>query len=159
MRQSGDGCRTYRPPKKAPEVTSPQEPRDGCVSNMLSLKLQKSPIPNLEEKCGNFPDISKGISQTGMCKFESSMVSQTVWRLKISPLAPAPPPSGRRSSNEIKARPWRAFANRLSVSGPRNCPLRERNRRKSPDTAANILVFRRRAPETKFDRHCVAGIH
>ena len=53
-----------------------QESSDGCVSRMLSLELQKSPTPDFEEKCGNSPDISKGISQLGMCKFESSQVSQ-----------------------------------------------------------------------------------
>jgi hypothetical protein len=55
-----------------------QETRDGCVSGILSFQLQKSPTPNFEEKCGNSPDISKGISQSGMCKFESSQVSQAV---------------------------------------------------------------------------------
>src|ERR1700730_7228350 len=45
---------------------------------MLSFQLQKSPTPNFEGKCGNSPDISKGISQSGMCKFESSEVSQAV---------------------------------------------------------------------------------
>src|ERR1700692_4080679 len=43
---------------------------------MFSFQLQKSPTPNFEEKSGNSPDISKGISQSGMCKFESSEVSQ-----------------------------------------------------------------------------------
>jgi hypothetical protein len=50
------------------------EARDGCVSSMFSLLLQKSPTPDFEEKCGNSPDISKGISQLRMCKFESSQV-------------------------------------------------------------------------------------
>jgi hypothetical protein len=36
--------------------------------------------PNFAEKNGNFPDISKGISQLGMCKFEPSQVSQAVGR-------------------------------------------------------------------------------
>ena len=63
--------------RKAPERTPRQESSDGCVSGMLSFHLQKSPTPNLEEKCGNSPDISKGISQSEICKFESSKVSQT----------------------------------------------------------------------------------
>jgi hypothetical protein len=54
------------------------ESRDGCISRMLSLQLQKSPTPDFEEKCGNSPDISKGIFQLGMCKFESSRPSQAV---------------------------------------------------------------------------------
>src|SRR5437868_10239576 len=45
---------------------------------MLSLQLQKSPAADFEEKCGNSPDISKGFSQSGMSKFESSHVSQAV---------------------------------------------------------------------------------
>src|ERR1700682_1198583 len=58
----------------------PEEPesRDECVSRMLSLQLQKSPTPDFEEKWGNSPDISKGISQLGIYKFESSEVSQPV---------------------------------------------------------------------------------
>jgi hypothetical protein len=56
------------------------EARDGCVSSMFGLQLQKSPTPGFEEKWGNSPDISKGISQLGMCKFESSQVSQAVRR-------------------------------------------------------------------------------
>jgi hypothetical protein len=58
----------------------PKESRDGYVSRMLSLQLQKSPIPDFEEKCGDSPDISKGIFQSGMSKFESSQVSQAVCR-------------------------------------------------------------------------------
>jgi hypothetical protein len=61
------------------------ESRDGCVSRMLSLQLQKSPTPDFEEKCGNSPDISKGISQLGIYKFESSEVSQPVRRLETLP--------------------------------------------------------------------------
>src|ERR1700722_10331137 len=45
---------------------------------MRSLRLQKSPTRDFEEKGGNSPDISKGIPQLGMCKFESSQVSQAV---------------------------------------------------------------------------------
>ena len=45
---------------------------------MLSFQLQKSPTPNFEEKCGNSTDISKGSFRSGMCKFESSQVSQPV---------------------------------------------------------------------------------
>jgi hypothetical protein len=52
---------------------------------MRSLRLQKSPTRDFEEKGGNSPDISKGIPQLGMCKFESSQVSQAVR------------PSGKRS--------------------------------------------------------------
>jgi len=62
------------------------ESRDGCVSRMLSLQLQKSPTPDFEEKCGNSPDISKGISQLGIYKFESSEVSQAVRRSEKVPL-------------------------------------------------------------------------
>jgi hypothetical protein len=69
--------------RKAPERTPRQEFSDGCVSRMLGFQLQKSPTPNLEEKCGNSPDISKGISQSGICEFESSKVSQPVTQLEI----------------------------------------------------------------------------
>ena len=35
-------------------------------------------------KCGNSSDISKGISQSGMSKFESSQVSQAFWRTDLT---------------------------------------------------------------------------
>jgi hypothetical protein len=54
------------------------ESRDGCPSRMFSLQLQKSPTPDFDEKCGNSPDISKGISQLGIYKFESSQVAAAV---------------------------------------------------------------------------------
>jgi hypothetical protein len=54
------------------------ESRDGCISRIFGLKLQKSLTSDFKEKCGNSPDISKGISQLGMYKFESSQVSQAV---------------------------------------------------------------------------------
>ena len=37
-----------------------------------ACSCKKSPTPDFEEKCRNSPDISWGISQLGMCKFESS---------------------------------------------------------------------------------------
>jgi hypothetical protein len=42
------------------------------------LRAAKVSNPILEEKSGNSADISKGISKTGMCEFESSQVSQAV---------------------------------------------------------------------------------
>jgi hypothetical protein len=44
----------------------------------IQLPAAKVSNPNFAEKSGNSPDISKGISQSGMCKFESSQVSQAV---------------------------------------------------------------------------------
>jgi hypothetical protein len=44
----------------------------------MQLPAAKVSNPNFEEKSGNSPDISKGISQSGMYKFESSQVSQAV---------------------------------------------------------------------------------
>jgi hypothetical protein len=49
----------------------------------MQLPAAKVSNPNFEEKSGNSPDISKGISQSGMCKFEASQVSQAVTQLKI----------------------------------------------------------------------------
>jgi hypothetical protein len=45
------------------------------------LTAAKVSNPRFEEKCGNSPDISKGIPELGMFKFESSQVSQAVLRL------------------------------------------------------------------------------
>jgi hypothetical protein len=83
----------------------PEESRDGCVYKVLSLQLQKPPAPNFEEKCGNSPDISKGISQSGMCKFESSQVSQSVSQLKIvqSQIREMPANCGLLQSHRHKA--------------------------------------------------------
>jgi hypothetical protein len=60
--------------------TGPEKPesRDGCVSRDAQLTAAKSPTPDFEEKCGNCPDISKGISQSGIYRFESSEVSQAL---------------------------------------------------------------------------------
>jgi hypothetical protein len=44
----------------------------------IQLPAAKVSNPNFAEKNGNSPDFSKGISQSGMCKFESSQVSQAV---------------------------------------------------------------------------------
>jgi hypothetical protein len=42
------------------------------------LTAAKVSNPDFEEKCGNSPDISKGISQLGIYRFESSEVSQAL---------------------------------------------------------------------------------
>jgi hypothetical protein len=43
--------------------------------------------------CGNSPDISKGVFRSGMCKFESSQVSQAVRRSEKVPLILAERPA------------------------------------------------------------------
>jgi hypothetical protein len=60
------------------QVRKSPNPETGAYLGMLSLQLQKSPTPDFEEKCGNCPDISKGISQSGIYRFESSEVSQAL---------------------------------------------------------------------------------
>src|ERR1700733_11843458 len=107
------------------------ESRDGCVSRMCSLQLQKSPTADFEQKCGNSSDISKGIPQLGMCKFESSQVSQAVRRS-------ARLPKKREIGPEIPA--FRPFD---FVSGLPNRLLQGANRRKSPATPPNIPVLQR----------------
>jgi hypothetical protein len=87
-----------RPAGSAQRPKKP-ESRDGCSSRMLSSQLQKSLTPDFEEKCGNSPDISKGISQLGICKFESSEVSQAVEAARE-----ITPETGRKAHN------WRALA-------------------------------------------------
>jgi hypothetical protein len=52
----------------------------------IQLPAAKVSNPNFAEKNGNSPDISKGISQSEMCKFESSQVSQAVTQLEIERL-------------------------------------------------------------------------
>jgi hypothetical protein len=47
------------------------------------LAVAKVSGPNFRQNSGNSPDISKGISQSGMSKFESSQVSQAVRQLEI----------------------------------------------------------------------------
>ena len=62
--------------------------RSGSASGILrrvriqypQLTAAKVSNPKFRGKCGNFLDISKGISQSGMCKFESSEVSQPFLR-------------------------------------------------------------------------------
>jgi hypothetical protein len=57
------------------------------------LPAAKVSNPDFEEKCGNSPDISKGISQSGMCKFESSRVSQAVGLFENWPVTIAEKPA------------------------------------------------------------------
>ena len=47
------------------------------------LPAAKVSSPRFRGKARNSPDISKGISQLGICKFESSKVSQAVTQLEI----------------------------------------------------------------------------
>jgi hypothetical protein len=57
------------------------------------LTAAKVSNPRFREKCGNSPDISRGISQLGMCKFESSEVSQAVRQSERTPLILAESPA------------------------------------------------------------------
>jgi hypothetical protein len=59
----------------------------------IQLPAAKVSNPNFEEKSGNSPDISKGISQSGMCKFESSQVSQAVRGPQVGPQPMAEKPA------------------------------------------------------------------
>jgi hypothetical protein len=112
---------------------------------MLSLQLQKSPTPDFEEKCGNSPDISKGISQMGMCKFESSKVSQAFPRPEVPPLKEekSSPTAGLCYPADCLQTPkfTKSEADLPKVSGPH----REYS-----------LFFGRLSPETGFETHCVA---
>jgi hypothetical protein len=95
---------------------------------MLSFQLQKSPTPDFEEKRGNSPDISKGISRSGMCKFESSQVSQAVRRLEISP------------SEMPKGPPMAGFCKlAVGLQTPNVAPSRE----KSPIVSGGCLKYSR----------------
>jgi hypothetical protein len=49
--------------------------------------------PNFLENVRNSPDISKGIFKAGMCKYESSQVSQAVRRSEKMPRALAERPA------------------------------------------------------------------
>jgi hypothetical protein len=51
----------------------------------IQLAAAKVSNPNFAEKSRNSPDISKGISQSGMYKFESSQVSQAATQPEIVP--------------------------------------------------------------------------
>lgn len=70
----------------------------------IQLPAAKVSNPNFAGKSGNSPDISKGISQSGMCKFESSQVSHAVGPEQTWPMRVAEKPAnsglsqfGRRS--------------------------------------------------------------
>ena len=146
MERPGQRCLLLEAKQTWPGLHSvSRNPRDACVSRILSLQLQKSPPPNLEEKCGNSPDISKGVSRMGMCKFESSQGGQAVPRLEASSLKVQKSPllAGFCNSVSVSKRPSRR------TGGP--------FRQKSPATIANIPVFRRLSLETRFDLHCVRG--
>jgi hypothetical protein len=52
---------------------------------IFNLRLEAAKVSNLNfgEKSVNSPDISKGISRSGMYKFESSRLSQAVTQPEI----------------------------------------------------------------------------
>src|ERR1700733_11291422 len=108
---------------------------------MRSLQLQKSPTRDFEEKCGNSPDISKGIPQLGMYKFESSRPSQAVRKPEKVPL--------KAEKGPLLA----GFCNSAPVSELPNSRTRRPFREKSPATTANIPVFGRLSLDTGFDLH------
>jgi hypothetical protein len=62
----------------------------------IQLSAAKVSKPNFPQKSGNSPDISNGMSQPGMCRFESSQVSQAVRRSQVQaqPIAEAPANGG-----------------------------------------------------------------
>jgi hypothetical protein len=100
------------------------------------LTAAKVSNPKFRGKCGNFLDISKGISQSGMCKFESSEVSQAFRRL--ARLA-------KKSENGPEIPAFRAFN---LISGLVVRQSSGANRRKSPAVSADIPVLRRLWAET-----------
>jgi hypothetical protein len=73
--------------------TPPQESRDGRASSIAQLTAAKVSNPKFRGKVGNSLDISKGICQSGMCKFESSRPSQAVRRSEKVPLILAERPA------------------------------------------------------------------
>jgi hypothetical protein len=106
------------------------------------LTAAKVSAPGFGGKCGNSPDISKGIHQLGMCKFESSQVSQ-------------PFPRSARRPRKCKIRPeMPAFGAFDLVSKLPNWQSDSSNWRKSPATPANIPVLQRLSAETGFDHDC-----
>jgi hypothetical protein len=55
-----------------------QQSRDGVRIRNAQLLAAKVSNPGFRGNVRNSPDISKGISELGMCEFESSQVSQAV---------------------------------------------------------------------------------
>jgi hypothetical protein len=78
-----------------------------------------------------------------MRRFESSRPSQAFLRPEVPPL------------KERKSPPLARFCNSAPVSELQKWRTRRPFRQKSPATTANIPVFGRHAPETRFDPHCV----
>jgi hypothetical protein len=64
-----------------------------------------------------------------LCSVCSRVWGCGFWVCILPPQPTSPAPGDLTLSNLRNARQWRAFANWLSVSGLRNWPLRERNRR------------------------------
>ena len=114
-----------------------------CTEN-LQLTGAKSPPPKFGGMRRNSPDISKGLSLSGMWGFDPWMVSQAVRPSCRYPegCQKGPPTAGFWIWPPVSRLPFRLFG------GP--------NRRKSPAVFENIPVFRRLRPETWFERHCPA---
>jgi hypothetical protein len=72
-----------------PSIRKPETVR---IRN-TQLPAAKVSNPNFGEKCGNSLDISKGISQSGIYRFESSQVSQAVTPIRDGPQLVAEKPA------------------------------------------------------------------
>jgi hypothetical protein len=73
--------------RSVPSPKSPRADMHPASENQRRVRIRNTQLsaakvsnPNFGEKCGNSPDISKGISQSGIYRFESSKVSQAVGR-------------------------------------------------------------------------------
>jgi hypothetical protein len=65
-------------------------PKDLASRTQRRVRIQKAQllaakVSNPRFQARKFPDISKRISQSGMCKFESSQVSQAVRLSQVGP--------------------------------------------------------------------------
>ena len=111
------------------------------------LTAAKVSNPGFRGKARNSPDISKGISQSGMCKFESSEVSQPVPEAeKLTRTVTERPANG----GLLRIGPWSPGSGFLPFQGENAESLR-------PDTG--IFPFSGDGDRRLgFDRHYVAEL-
>jgi hypothetical protein len=108
----------------------------------VQLTAAKVSNPGIRGKARNSPDNSKGISQLGMCKFESSQVSQAVTQ---------PEEVGAYASKSTAFH--RLSVRRSRVSSLPKMATLARICRKSQAQAAEIPVFEETIGGDWFDQH------
>jgi hypothetical protein len=132
--------------------------RDGGSSTGKGSVLETDAYPDSELAAAIVSDPKFRVNGRKFLRHFKGVFRSGNMEVRILPGQPASPKVRVLTlSSSRKARQWRAFAIQGSVSGIPNSKNAMPIRRKSPAPTANIPLFRRQPPETRFDHPCVPG--